>query len=91
MNSKLPSNPEAYLDFLQLILKTVQESDRNPRSSTPCCQKIWINWMTLYSALQPYEVQCAIAGAVETLHVTSLQLQKMHQKAVPHSLAICCN
>jgi len=28
MNPKLPSNPEAYLDFLQLILKTVQESDR---------------------------------------------------------------
>ena len=31
MNFKLPSNPEAYLDFLQLILKTVQESDRNPQ------------------------------------------------------------
>jgi hypothetical protein len=30
MNPKLPSNPEVYLDFLQLILKTVQESDRNP-------------------------------------------------------------
>jgi len=33
MNPKLPytSNPEAYLDFLQLILKTVAQRDRNPQ------------------------------------------------------------
>jgi hypothetical protein len=31
MNPKVPSNPEAYLDFLQLILKTVDRSDRNPQ------------------------------------------------------------
>jgi CHAT domain-containing protein len=67
MNPKVPSNPDDYLKFLQLILKTVQQSDLNTQIVYSLLQanldkldntliKILRDWaITTWSGVQPIE------------------------------------